>query len=406
MKKPTFFISSTIFDFSDLRSTIKWWLEENNYTVNASEFNDFDKPIDANSYEACLKAIDNSDYFILIIGDRIGGMYDEKTTITQKEYQYAYERMLLGKIKIINLIRKETWTNFNGFKAKIKELKKDTDTNQLLLDKFLNEDEKIKFNFIDEVRRVKEMKDNELPKNNWIHSFSTFSEIVDIFRIELGGKLDLNYKQNRFIAINDIKNNLRKICTKNDGEIYPIAFLAKKLWDNFEFDFDIPNFRLTNEQYINYASFYISCMQIRNLKTSRLETLYKDGFFLEYDVNKNDYINGNINQIALKLINSYENINSLHKTIYKNKDKRLFELRKKNDNSHLLNATKLEIFYALDFRDSIENCIKLSKTLYNALMGNDYKMPDVKYINRLPKEMQMKEKDIITEDEIFKYLKE
>ena len=54
--KPVFFISSTIYDFADLRSSVKWWLEENEYLVNASEYNDFNKPLNKNSYEACLSA--------------------------------------------------------------------------------------------------------------------------------------------------------------------------------------------------------------------------------------------------------------------------------------------------------------------------------------------------------------
>ncbi|CAM1344636.1 DUF4062 domain-containing protein [Tenacibaculum amylolyticum] len=404
MSKPVFFISSTIYDMSDLRSSIKWWLEQNNYIVNASDFNDFDKPVDANSYEACLKAIDNSDYFILIIGDRTGGMFDKNTTITQKEYQHAYNRRKLGKIKIINLIRKDTWTNFNQLKSKIKELKNNTEIDKSLVDNLLNEKEKILFNFINEVRRVKEMKEGKLPENNWLHSFDTFKDIVDVLRIELGSKLDLNYKQNRFIAINDIKNNLKKICSKNEGAIYPIAFLSKKLWDNFDFDFDNPNFTFSNDQYLSFGSFYISCLQIKPLVTSRLETLYRTGFFLEYDNNKNDFISGSLNEVAIQLINSYEKINSLHKSLYEKKPNRILELGKKKDNSHL-KGTKLEMFFALDFRDSIENCIKLSKSLYNLLMGYDYEVPEIKYINRLPPEMQVKEKNIITDEEILDYLK-
>ncbi|WP_407265116.1 DUF4062 domain-containing protein [Tenacibaculum maritimum] len=403
MNKPTFFISSTIYDFADLRSSIKWWLEENNYLVNASDFNDFDKPIDTNSYEACLKAIDNSDYFILIIGDRTGGMYDSNSTITQKEYQYAYSKMLKGEIKIINLIRRDTWTNFNDSKAKIKELKKRNKVDSTIASNFLNDDEKIRFKFIDEVRRVKEMKVGELPKNNWIHSFTTFSEIVDVLRIQLGGKLDLNYKQNRYIAIRDLKNNLKQICRKNEQDIYPIAFLAKALWDDFLFDFDNPNFTFTEKQYINYAHFYVSCMQIKPLRLNRLESLYKSGYFLEYDKDKDDFVNGKLNKIAISLISSYQKINDLHKSIYKEQSKRLIELGKKSNNSHL-RGSRLEIFFALDFRDNIENCINLSKNLYNGLFGKPYEMPTIIQKNRLPEEMQAKPKDFINEKEITEYL--
>jgi Domain of unknown function (DUF4062) len=42
-KKPTVFISSTIYDFKDLRSAIKYYLEELGFEVFASDYNDFPK---------------------------------------------------------------------------------------------------------------------------------------------------------------------------------------------------------------------------------------------------------------------------------------------------------------------------------------------------------------------------
>ncbi len=68
VKRPTFFLSSTIYDFRDLRSALKFFLEEQGCKVLASEFNDFDKPLDGHSYEACLRSIHSADYFILVIG--------------------------------------------------------------------------------------------------------------------------------------------------------------------------------------------------------------------------------------------------------------------------------------------------------------------------------------------------
>lgn len=65
-KKPTFFISSTIYDFRDLRSAIKFYLEEQGCTVLASEFNDFAQSVETHSYEACLKQIQAADYFVLL----------------------------------------------------------------------------------------------------------------------------------------------------------------------------------------------------------------------------------------------------------------------------------------------------------------------------------------------------
>jgi len=403
MKNPVFFISSTILDFKDLRSSIKWWLEENDYIVNASEFNDFDKPLDKNSYEACLKAIDNSDYFVLLIGDRIGGMYDKEITITQKEYRHAYERMLIGKLKIINFIRQDTWTNFLDSKKKIKKLKNNASIDKLMIDQLLTSDEKTRFAFIDEVRRAEEMKNGERPRNNWIHIFNTFMDITDVFMRELGDRIDLNFKQNRFIILNDIKRNLRSICSKNDNNIYPIGFMSMELFKDFEFDFDKKHLILSQQQYVNYAAFYVSCLQLKPFKISRIESFYKSGFFLEYDKNKNDFVSGDINQIALNLINTYERLNSLHKSMYEGTNNKLLNLGKKSDNSHL-RVTPLEIFFALEFYDDLLNCIHLSRNLYKALLGLKYSVPELIRHNRLPEEMRPKDKDFVTETDITKYL--
>ena len=55
MKRPKIFISSTIYDFRDLRSALKYHLEALGFDVQLSEKNDFYKEFNINSYKACLK---------------------------------------------------------------------------------------------------------------------------------------------------------------------------------------------------------------------------------------------------------------------------------------------------------------------------------------------------------------
>jgi hypothetical protein len=382
---------------------IKWWLEENDYIVNASEFNDFDKPLDTNSYEACLKAIDNSDYFILFIGDRIGGMYDDEITITQKEYRHAYNRMLLGKLKIINFIRQDLWTNFLENKKKIKTLKNDPSIDKSVLDKLFSQEEKIRFAFIDEVRRLEEMKNGDRPKNNWLHPFNTFSDMVAVFKNELGNRFELSFKQNRFIILKDIQQNLRTICSKDEDKLFPIGFMFDKLWKDFQFDPDNPKIILTEERYLNYASFYVSCLQLKPFRSNRIESFYKSGFFLEYDKNINDFTSGDLNQMASILLNTYDRLNGLHKSMYDGTNNKLLQLGKKSDNSHL-NVTSLEIFFALEFYDDLQNCISLSKNLYKALKELKYSVPRLIRHERVSKKMRQEQKDIVTEVDVLNYL--
>jgi len=401
--KPVFFISSTIKDFKDLRSCIKWWLEENEYTVYASEFNDFIKPLDKNSYEACLKTIDKSDYFILLMGDRIGGMYDDNITITQKEYRQAYERMLSGKLKIINLIRHDTWTTFKHTQKKIKELEKIKPTIDFSFNPLVNNEEEILFRFINEVRRVDEMKDKKLPKNNWIHSFNTFKDITEVLKNELGNKLELSFKQKRFIILNDIKRNLKLICSKIDGKVYPVGSMNSKLFKDFELNFDKNEMTLSNEQWVFYASFYFSCMQIKPLIINRIETFYSSGFFLDYNKDINDFVSGDLNLLATNLITIYEHLNGLHKLMFEGENNKLQNLIKKADNSHL-NVTSIEIMFALDYSDNLFNCLFYSKSLYNALAGSQYHVPKLIWHNRIPENLRQKEKDILTDKDIEDFL--
>jgi hypothetical protein len=402
-RRPTFFISSTIMDFRDLRSGIKWLLEEKGYLVNASEFNDFVKPLDENSYEACLKSIDNSDYFVLFIGDRIGGMYDEHITITQMEYRHAYQRMLAGKLKIINFIRQDTWTQFLDSKKRIKILQEDSSIDKSVIEKLFSKEEMIRYAFIDEVRRVEEMKTGDRPKNNWIHRFDTFADIISVLRIELGNKFELTFKQSRFIILNDIAKNLRSICSKFEGKITSIGFMSSKLWKGFVLDLDNTKITLEPDCYINYASFYISCLPIKPFKTNRIESFYQEGFFLEYNLEKNDFISGNMNQLALNLLNSYDRLNGLHKSMYDGSNNKMLSLVKKSDNSHLI-VTPLEIFFALEFYDELQNCINFSLNLYKLLQGRKYVVPKHIFNERRPLDMIPKEDEYVTDEEIFDFL--
>ncbi len=74
----------------------------------ASEYNDFGGNLDQHSYEACLANIDQADFFILLIGSRVGGWFDasSRISITQQEYRHAYERHRQGKLRLVTFVRK------------------------------------------------------------------------------------------------------------------------------------------------------------------------------------------------------------------------------------------------------------------------------------------------------------
>lgn len=190
MKRPTIFLSSTIFDFRDMRSALKDYLEARGCAVNASEFNDFDKPVDRHSYEACLKAIERSDFFLLLIGSRIGGWYGKpgEVSITRQEYRHAYTLAKAGKLKILTFVRDDVWNHRQSIKELEKALKADaaltTEQRQQLVNHptVFATDAKLIISFIDEVSKNRETAaamhgDGPMPVANWIHTFKGFSDI-------------------------------------------------------------------------------------------------------------------------------------------------------------------------------------------------------------------------------------
>lgn len=190
MDRPTIFLSSTIYDFRDLRGALKDYLESQGCRVNASEFNDFDKPLDKHSYDACLSAIERSDFFVLLIGNRIGGWFDEanKVSITRAEYRHAYQLAQTGKLKLLTFVRDEVWNHRQSIKELKRALKSEADLSDEQRARLANhptnfatEAETI-ISFIDEVSRNKETiaasrEQGPMPVANWIHVFKNFGEV-------------------------------------------------------------------------------------------------------------------------------------------------------------------------------------------------------------------------------------
>lgn len=192
MKRPTFFISSTIYDFRDLRSALKFYLEEQGCTVLASEFNDFKKPLDQHSYQACLAAIRAADYFILLIGSRVGGWYDEpnRISITQREYRAAYELHRNGKLKLFSFVRADVWQAKEERRDLVNHLE------SILIEDGVKKnianypsksatDAEFISSFIAEVGRNKETNLSVkigavAPTGNWINVFSDFRDLVRV----------------------------------------------------------------------------------------------------------------------------------------------------------------------------------------------------------------------------------
>lgn len=105
--RPRVFVSSTIRDFSDLRSGLKYWLEERGIDVWMSEFPDAAREPDAGTLGACRAALEASDFYVLLVGGRKGWTVEPGLTATRWEFRIALEITRHRPLRIVVLVREQ-----------------------------------------------------------------------------------------------------------------------------------------------------------------------------------------------------------------------------------------------------------------------------------------------------------
>ena len=312
--KPRIYVSSTIFDFADLRSALKYWLEEFDFEVQMSEFNDFEVNLNLNSFQACLESINKCDYFILLIGERKGAWFNEreKISITQQEYRTAYEIAKKGNIKIITFIRKSIW-NIKEDRKAIKNEIKDEDTDNIKSKRVENPE--FIFPFIDEVRCVEEMKQaiegkSGYPPNNWIYLFSNFKDIFDALKIHLNLSGDLRDKAIKCSLKDELERNLIKSDIQIKDGIYSGNIIRILKIKNI-INIDKTTHRLDIEKKWLFPLAIAYILFRFDFGSYGLKEAIKSGIFLEYNKEKGEFTVGKIQRLLLRLNEYIEQIENI-----------------------------------------------------------------------------------------------
>lgn len=321
MNKPKVFVSSTIYDFKDLRSALKYWLTEKGYEVRMSECNDFKKDSRQNSYQACLDSIRECDYFILLIGSRAGGIYSQTPliTITQKEYQYANELAQQGIIKkLLIFVRKSVWDIREDRKSLQRYIE-----NELLKDEDLKDKEEqlklitkqhssiikdagIIFDFINEVAKIDEMKravqsGEDYPQRNWINQFENFEDIINVLKIELCAEHNLEMKRWNEILKQEISENLARISASSNQKVFPFFTYATLARKKLPKEFGKP-YVLNYNEILCLREFAVAgILQGALLSLEVITAAINSGVYLKYNNQKDNYSSGNIQKALLDM---------------------------------------------------------------------------------------------------------
>lgn len=423
--KPKIFISSTIYDFSDLRSALKYWLEELGYEAMLSDYNDFTKPLDKNSYDACLKSIEQADYFLLLVGARMGGFYNasEKVSITRQEYRTAYDLLKLGKLKLLTFVRENLWTirddrkELRQYLIKDYSSQKELDTSEINTtinhpSKFVNEAEAT-FDFLAEISRLEEMKQaidgkGQYPPGNWIHTFTTFQDIIEVLRTELNISETLTRIALKENLRRELLSNLTHLTMHYQGKVHANAdFYAsparRSLCGEADSCSTIPG------RYLRWLLMYSLVGGHGDKYSSQfIDQALISGEFLEYDRNLNAYRSGLINNSLIQLRENIDRLKSIGQNFGSQRVSLLEKYKAYMKREEDVSVSNVDLIMPLAIVDCELNIVNLSTALVKALDGDYKKLEGLKLYPSSPlaTEAEKIEKETVSIDEIIEWIKD
>jgi hypothetical protein len=399
--KPSIFISSTIYDFKDLRSALKYFFEGFGFIVQMSDHNDFAKPLDKNSYEACFDTIRNCDYFILLIGSRVGGLYDEEISITRKEYQIAYEQAQLKKLKIITLIRNNVWVIKEDRKAlekyleyeylKAKKIDKDSIHKIKHFHSIFVDDSQRIFEFIDEVCRKEEMKkaingESPFPIQNWVHNFSNFKDIVDVINSEFNINTPLEELSIRFNLKNELISNINSLLTKEGKQINPINKWGTIIRKHLSKEFNTPS-KVPVKIYQFFTFFAMMGRTSKYfMRTHFINKSIECSFFLKYKSDTGEFEETVFSKYLILLKQKMQEMDTAANMVSKRMDSILkrMELIRHKDKEIILDIENLDLLPVATLCYREEDVLQISKALIHSLDGDNKLLNNIRLTPRSP----------------------
>jgi hypothetical protein len=167
--QPTIFISSIVSEFYDLRGALKYFLGKSGFRVLLSEEPDFGADCGIDSLDNCKKQIEKADYFLLIIGNNSGTIFQsdcKDTTVTFEEFRHYISLVKAGKtLNFIAFVRKQSWDNYSR--------------------KDINKIHPIQIELINELTTNSLFNDYKIGR--WRYTFDRFSDIITILETNQNG---------------------------------------------------------------------------------------------------------------------------------------------------------------------------------------------------------------------------
>ncbi len=227
MATPSVFVSSTCFDLSEIRDSLRRFILNYGFNTVLSDYGDIFFHPDLHTHEACIQEISNCQIFVLIIGGRFGGRYisAKDKSITNAEYEAAVEQ----KIPIFTYIKKSVLDNHQLYQ----DNKNKSFINEIEFPAINNQTDAISiFEFINRVKKAS--------VNNGYESFEIAKEIEDHLKKQWAGMFFEYLRTREFKEQFKTTNQLLLALNSSSDKLEAIV---KNIYQNVDKDHFIENMK-------------------------------------------------------------------------------------------------------------------------------------------------------------------
>ena len=381
MIKPRVFVSSTIADFRDLRTAVKFYLEELGYEVLLSELNDFVKPLDVPAIEACLEAIERCDYYILLVGEEVGSLWDEEggISITRAEYRKAKSLTETSGLQMLLFARQSVWDAHRSWKTAASNTHgtperpdpREGALPEVTVPGVTRPD--LVFAFLDEITEA----DSTKPATNWIHRFSTFRDVVDALRTHLGFTESLQEVALRSNLRREILTNLAFLLQKGANGIFPTYSYGVPAFREFSGGLDSTT-RLRARDVrcaVQYAIF--GARDASQLRTRVLDRALEAGFGLQFVPETSSLEDTQLSKRLHQLRESISRLKRIRADFEQQIQRFAATYLEPSKRESELAIPNSELLYVATPAGEEENCVSLLTSIYLALEGEEEAVEDV-----------------------------
>ncbi len=356
--QPSIFISSTIKEFRDLRSAISFTLNEQGFIVYQSEASDFDIKGDRTAFDECFENINNCDYYILLVGNTRGSLFEEGVSITRQEYRVARNAFMSSqRPRLFFYLRRDTEMLLQNTRKK--QLASGID------------DPKHLKSFIEEIQQP----DIE-GAPSWLTRFNDFKELMESLSNRMNLGRNLVEKQIRYSLLSELLLNLTHLVSRRRTSVFlPHHYMSKvRKQLNISAKDIYKQIEVVDDLVLPLGMALIGRTSGQELSTKIIEAALHQGIFLTFDRTSGNLQESKLHVVLKQLFQDVQSLRSLDSSsTLKDWDMKIVSAISayRSGDSYKVVLSGADLAYALSYYDRMENIFYGHLAFCRVLLGLD-----------------------------------